>query len=112
MGAYYFVRIPVLPAEVSHQDRAVRLVEYRAREKDRLEAGQTIAVVENWWATMALKAVGPGYLSKTFFDPQTYIHEGDPFAIVICDPEDGPKGKDTCELEVIGRIREKPVKKK
>ena len=111
MPAYYFVKVPKLPPEVSHQTGSVQLVEYVTGERQKLEKGQTIALVENWWARMALKAVGPGYLSKTFFDPHTHIHEGDPFAIVVCDPEDGPRDGNTCELEVVGRIREKPSRK-
>ena len=58
---------------------------------------------------MELKAIGPGILSKTFFDRYTSIKEGDPLAIVICDPEDGPKDAATCELTVVERIRSKPV---
>ncbi|MEW5978578.1 MAG: biotin/lipoyl-containing protein [Acidobacteriota bacterium] len=86
----------------------VELVEYVVKEKEKVEKGQTIAIVENWWAKMALKAVGPGYLSKTFFERGTQIKEGDPLAIVVCDPEDGPRSKETSELEVIETIRNKP----
>ena len=61
---------------------------------------------------MALKAVGSGYASKTFFEKGTHIKEGDPMAIVVCDPEDGPRSKETSVIEVIENIRQKPIKGK
>ena len=112
MPAYYFVKIPKLPPELSHQMGSVQMVRYATKEKDRIEKGQTIAIVENWWARMALKSVGPGYVNKTFFEPHTHIHEGDPIAIVLCDPEDCPKTETTCEIEVVSTIRQRPAKKK
>jgi pyruvate/2-oxoglutarate dehydrogenase complex dihydrolipoamide acyltransferase (E2) component len=86
----------------------VELVEYVVNEREKVEKGQTISVIKNWWAKMALKAVGPGYVSKTFFERGTHIKEGDPIAIVVCDPEDGPRSKETSELNVIETIRHKP----
>lgn len=86
----------------------VELVEYVVTEKERVEKGQAIAIVRNWWAQMALRAVGPGYVSKTFFERGAHIKEGDPLAIIVCDPEDGPRSKETSELEVIKAIRHKP----
>jgi pyruvate/2-oxoglutarate dehydrogenase complex dihydrolipoamide acyltransferase (E2) component len=106
---YYFIKVPKLPKDLSHQRGAVELVQYSAQEGQSIQRGQVIAVVENWWARMELKAIGPGILSKTFFDRYTSINEGDPLAIVICDPEDGPKDAATCELTVVERIRSKPV---
>jgi pyruvate/2-oxoglutarate dehydrogenase complex dihydrolipoamide acyltransferase (E2) component len=111
MPAYYFVKVPKLPPEVSHQTGSVEVVRYMVGENQPVKKGQTIVLVQNWWARMALKAVGSGYVSKTFFDPHTQVSEGVPFAIVECDPEDGPKDGHTCELEVVERIREKPVSK-
>ena len=105
--AYYFIRVPKLPKDLSHQRGTVELIEYGAPEGQSIQRGQVIAVVENWWARMELKAIGPGILSKTFFDRQTSIKEGDPLAIVICDPEDGPQDAVTCELTVVERIRSK-----
>jgi len=110
--SYYFVNVPKLPKQLSHQMGTVELVEYVVREKEKVEKGQTIAIVQNWWAKMALKAVGPGYVSKTFFEKHTHIKEGDPLAIVVCDPEDGPRSKETSELEVIENIRQKPSSEK
>ena len=57
---------------------------------------------------MVLKAGGPGYVSKTFFEKGTHVREGDPLAIVVCDPEDGPRSAETSKLEVIENIRNKP----
>lgn len=106
--SYYFVNVPKLPKRVSHQMGTVELVEYLVREKEKIEKGQAIAVVQNWWARMVLKSVGCGYLSKTFFESGTHIREGDPLAIVVCEPEDGPRSKETSELEVVENIRLKP----
>ena len=86
----------------------VKIVEYVSEEGQRVSEGETIAIIENWWARMALTAVGPGYMSKTFFSPHTYVNEGDPFAIIVCDPEDGPGTEETCQLSVISEIRKKP----
>ena len=105
--SYYFVNVPKLPKQVSHQMGTVELVEYVVKEKEKVEKGQAIAVVKNWWAKMSLKAVGPGYISKTFFEKGTHIKEGDPLAIVVCDPEDGPRSKETSEIEIIETIRHK-----
>jgi pyruvate/2-oxoglutarate dehydrogenase complex dihydrolipoamide acyltransferase (E2) component len=107
---YYFVKVPKLPKEVAHQMGAVEIVEYSTKEEQSVDAGQNIAIVKNWWARMALKAVGPGYVSKTFFSPGAHVQIGDPFAIIICDPENGPRDKVSCVLEVIEHIREKPGK--
>ena len=87
---------------------AVELVEYVVKENAKIEKGQPIAVVQNWWAKMVLKAIGPGYVSKTFFEKGTYVKEGDPLAIIVCDPEDGPRSAETSKLEVIEHIRRKP----
>jgi len=57
---------------------------------------------------MTLRAVRPGYVSKNFFEKGTHIKEGDPLAIIGCDPEDGPRSKETRELEVFENIRQKP----
>jgi pyruvate/2-oxoglutarate dehydrogenase complex dihydrolipoamide acyltransferase (E2) component len=106
---YYFIRVPKLPLDVSHQMGSVEINEYSIKEGSRVEKGRTIAVVENWWARMALKAVGPGYVSKTFFEPHARVLEGDPIAIVVCDPDDAPRSEATCELQVIASIRHKPT---
>jgi len=53
-------------------------------------------------------AFGPGILSKTFFDRYASIKEGDPLAIVICDPEDGRAMLQLVNWAVVERIRSKP----
>lgn len=106
--SYYFVNIPKLQPELSHQRGSVTIVEYTVEEGDPVKEGQTLAIVENWWARMALKAVGSGYISKTFFEPRTHVQEGHPIAIVVCDPEDAPRGEATCAVEVVATIRQKP----
>ena len=107
---YYFVNVPKLPKELSHQSGTVELVEYAVRENKKVEKNQTVAVVRNRWAKIALKAVGPGYVSKIFFQKGTQVKEGDPFAIIVCDPEAAPSSKETSEIEVIEHIRQKPNK--
>jgi pyruvate/2-oxoglutarate dehydrogenase complex dihydrolipoamide acyltransferase (E2) component len=107
--SYYFVNVPKLQKQVSHQMGMVELVEYQISEGGKVEKGQCIAIVKNWWATMALKAVGPGYVTKTFFERGAHIKEGAPLAIIVCDPEDEPKDKETSDLEIIGNIRTKPL---
>ena len=107
---YYFVKVPKLPKDVSHQMGAVEVVEYPIKEGGEVKPGQPIVIVENWWARMVLKAIGSGYMSKTFFSSGAYVLIGDPLAIITCDPEDGPKGNESCELEVVEHIRKRPLK--
>lgn len=109
--SYYFVKVPKLPNQVSHQQGTVELVEYLVSEGQRIEKGQVIAIVQNWWARMTLRAIGPGYIGKTFFRRGAHIKEGDPLAIIDCDPEDGPRDNETSSLEVIENIRIKPVER-
>ncbi len=106
--SYYFVKVPKLPKEISHQDGMVKLVEYASKEGTLIVKGQTIAVLENWWARIALKAVGDGFLKKTFFDPYTHINEGSPLAIIDCETGSHLGGEETCELEILEHIRQKP----
>lgn len=107
--SYYFVNVPKLPKQISHQMGTVELVEYRVKEGEKVEKGQAIAIVQNWWARMELKAIGSGYISKTFFNKGTHIKEGDPLAIIVCDPEDGPRGNGTSEIAIIESIRAKSL---
>jgi pyruvate/2-oxoglutarate dehydrogenase complex dihydrolipoamide acyltransferase (E2) component len=105
---YYYVKVPRLPPAVQHQTGSVEVVKYLAREGDHLVAGTPLVQVENWWAVMEFDAVGPGLLSKTFFGRGTLVKVADPFAIVICDPEDGPHSEESCTIRVIEHLREKP----
>ncbi len=44
---YYFVNVPKLPKELSHQGGTVELVEYAVIEDKKVEKGQTVAAVQN-----------------------------------------------------------------
>ena len=109
---YYFIKVPRLPATISHQMGNVEIIEYAVKENERIKSDQTIVLVGSWWVRMALKAVGSGYISKVFFEPRTYVREGDPLAIMVCDPEDAPHGEVTCALEIVETIRQKPGREK
>jgi pyruvate/2-oxoglutarate dehydrogenase complex dihydrolipoamide acyltransferase (E2) component len=105
--SYYFVPIPPLPPAVHHQDEVVRVVANLVGEGDMVVAGTPLMEVENWWATMRVCATGPGQISKIFFGPGTYVRLHDPFAIVVCDPEDGRSGREASTLQVIRLLRQK-----
>jgi pyruvate/2-oxoglutarate dehydrogenase complex dihydrolipoamide acyltransferase (E2) component len=45
----------------------VEIRKYLAAEGSRVEVGSTIALIENYWAVMTLKANGKGIPTKTFF---------------------------------------------
>jgi pyruvate dehydrogenase E2 component (dihydrolipoamide acetyltransferase) len=92
MPIYYFLPIPTLPREVTHQSGLVTLVRYLVAEGEAIRPGMDVAVVENWWATMRIEATTVGMVSKLFFEPGTSIKVGDPIAIVIVDGEDLPAG--------------------
>jgi biotin carboxyl carrier protein len=79
-----------------------------AAEGSRVEVGSTIALIENYWAVMTLKANGKGILTKTFFKPGTSVKIGDPIAIISADGEALPYGTDHAILEVGERKRNKP----
>ena len=106
---YYFVRTPKLPKEVAHHSGAVQVLKYATEEGESVMPGQTIVILENWWARMALKAVCVGNVSKTFFPHGASVAIGDPLAIVICDGENAPGGDESCKLEIIEYIRQKPI---
>jgi pyruvate/2-oxoglutarate dehydrogenase complex dihydrolipoamide acyltransferase (E2) component len=107
--SYYFVKIPILSAEVQHQSHAVDIVEYLVAEGDSVAAGTPLARVENWWALMEFDAVGPGILTKAFFDRGTRVRIGEPFAIIVCDPESAPAGTESARLRIVGTRRIKPT---
>jgi hypothetical protein len=92
MSFWYFFSIPDLPPEVSHQSNLVEIRKYLAAEGSRVEVGSTIALIENYWAVMTLKANGKGILTKTFFKPGTSVKIGDPIAIISADGEGLPYG--------------------
>jgi pyruvate/2-oxoglutarate dehydrogenase complex dihydrolipoamide acyltransferase (E2) component len=105
--SYYFVPVPALPPEVHHQDGMVRVVSNLVCEGEGVVAGTPLIEVENWWATMRILATGPGRISKIFFGAGTYVRLNDPFAIVVCDPEDGRSGHEASTVQVIRLLRTK-----
>jgi len=111
MPFWYFFAVPQLPPEVSHQSNRVEIKRYLLREKSRVQAGTPVALIENFWAVMTLKANGKGSLQKTFFEPGAIVGIGDPIAIIGADGEDIPYGKPLVLLEVTERKRLKPAKK-
>ena len=107
MPFYYYVRIPRLDPEVSHQSNEVEIVEYLAHEGDTVSPGTPLALVENYWAVFQVEAMTPGYLSKTFFSPGTQVHIGDPIAIVLVEGEDLRENLPLSAIKVVRMKREK-----
>ena len=77
-----------------------------------MDVGSPIAVVENYWAVMTLRANGKGILKKTFFDRGTSVKIGDPIAIIGADGECIPYGRELAVLEVTEHKRSKPIQDK
>jgi len=108
---YYFVRVPELPPEASHQSRSVEIVRYLTPERGALVPGTPIALVRNWWADIELRSLTVGTLSKRFFDSpvmKTHVRIGEPIAIVNCEPDDRPAGEATCTATGVLAHRVKP----
>jgi pyruvate dehydrogenase E1 component beta subunit len=105
---YYYVHVPRLPPAVQHQLGSVEVMRYLVKERDEVSAGTPLVRVRNWWAVMEFDAVGKGFISKTFFECGTQVKVTDPFAIVICDPEDRPRTEESCIVRVVERLRDKP----
>lgn len=74
MPFWYYFSMPKLPPEVAHQSNLVEIREYLAGEGSPVDVGSPIAVVENYWAVMTLKANGKGILQEGIFRPG-YIRE-------------------------------------
>lgn len=108
MPFWYFLTIPELPREISHQSNLVEIKRYLVNENDPVAPGTAIASVENWWATMTLKANGKGLVQKIFFDPGTNVRIGDPIAIIGADGEDVPHEKPCSIVEIAEVKRRKP----
>lgn len=111
MPFWYFVPVPKLPPEVSHQSNNVDLIKYVAAERGKVNIGTPIALVENFWAVIEITATSPGLLKKTFFDSHTVIPIGDPIAIIEADGENLPYGKDRSKARIVKMKRDKPLKK-
>jgi pyruvate dehydrogenase E2 component (dihydrolipoamide acetyltransferase) len=108
MGFWYFFTVPALPREVSHQSNTVEIQKYLVREGDKVDIGTPVAVIENYWAVMNLKANGSGLVTKTFFPRGTGVRVGDPIAIISADGESIPYGKPYSVVEIVKAKREKP----
>lgn len=110
MPAYYFVPIPKIPKEFSHQNNTVAIMKYLVKEGQAVQPGTPLVIVQNWWAEFQIESTTNGIVEKTFFDKSnggTYVTVGHPFAIITCDPEDAP-AKDQSKLTLRKVLREKP----
>jgi pyruvate dehydrogenase E2 component (dihydrolipoamide acetyltransferase) len=110
MPFWYYFSVPKLPSEVAHQSNLVEIRDYLAAEGSAVDVGSPIAVVENYWAAMTLKANGKGILKKTFFDRGTSVKIGNPIAIIGADGECIPYGRELAVLEVTEHKRAKPIR--
>lgn len=61
---------------------------------------------------MQLPATTTGRVSKTFFGKGTYVKVGDPFAVIVHESDEGPRGGPTTSLQIVSVLREKPAKRK
>ena len=68
-----------------------------------------MALIENYWAVMRLKANAKGIVLKTFFAPGTHVKIGDPIAIIGADGEEIPYGRDCALLEIVHIKQGKPL---
>jgi len=109
MPFWYYFSVLRLPPEVAHQSNLVEIRNYLAAEGSPVNVGSPIALVENYWAVMTLRANGKGILKKTFFDRGTSVKIGDPIAIIGADGECIPYGKEPAVLEITEHKRTKPV---
>jgi pyruvate/2-oxoglutarate dehydrogenase complex dihydrolipoamide acyltransferase (E2) component len=112
MPFWYYFSVPNLPPEVAHQSNLVEIRNYLAAEGSPVDVGSPIAVVQNHWAVMTLKANGKGILKKTFFDRGTSVKIGDAIAIIEADGECIPYGQELAALEVTEHERAKPIRDK
>jgi pyruvate dehydrogenase E2 component (dihydrolipoamide acetyltransferase) len=110
MPVWYYFSVPRLPPEVAHQSNLVEIRNYLTAEGSPVDVGSPIALVENYWAVMTLRANGKGILKKTFFDRGTSVKIGDPIAIIGADGECIPYGKEPAVLEITEHKRSKPTR--
>jgi pyruvate/2-oxoglutarate dehydrogenase complex dihydrolipoamide acyltransferase (E2) component len=111
MPFWYFFEIPKFAPEVSERSGIVQLKSYLVGEGDSVTAGTPIALVENHWAVLKLKANGTGVLRKAIFEPGTYVKVGDPIAVIGADGDNIPYGKDYVVVEVIEMKKTKRYRK-
>jgi pyruvate/2-oxoglutarate dehydrogenase complex dihydrolipoamide acyltransferase (E2) component len=108
MIIYYYVDVPELPAAVQHQSGTVEVAKYLVKEGDQVSAGTPLMQAANWWAILEFGAVGAGVVSKTFFTCGTHVKIHDPFAIILCDPEDRPRTGESSSVRIVEHVRRKP----
>jgi len=108
MPFWYFLRIPKLPSDVTHQSNAVEVREYLIREGTLFEVGAPIVVIENYWAMMRLCSIGRGIFRKTFFDHHENVRIGDPIGIVAADGDDLIYDRENLEVEILKVKRPRP----
>ena len=108
MPFWYFVKIPRLPDEVSHQSNLVEVRDYLLKEGDTVSHGTPIVTIENHWAVMRLRASGGGIVQKVLFDSGTTVNIGDPVVIIGADGEAIPEGSNDSFLEIVKTKRNKP----
>lgn len=108
MPFWYFFTVPKLPLEVADSSNQVELREYLLTEGVPVSPGTPVAMVENRWATIRLKANGVGFLRKTIFSPGTQLHINDPIAVISADGENIPYGREYSVPEIVEIKREKP----
>jgi pyruvate/2-oxoglutarate dehydrogenase complex dihydrolipoamide acyltransferase (E2) component len=111
MPFWYWFVVPQLPPEVAHQSNLVDIKRYVAVEGSFIDVGSPIAIVENYWAVLILKANGKGILKRTFFEPGTSVKIGDPIAVIGADGESIPYGREQALVEVSEHKRQKPRSK-
>ena len=58
MPFWYFFTIPRLPKQVSERSNTVEITEYLVKESNEIDIGMPIALVQNFWALMTLRARG------------------------------------------------------
>jgi len=108
MPFWYYFPVPKLPPELSHQSNTVEVKKYLASEGSVVDVGTPIALVENYWAVMTLKANGKGILKKTIFEPGTSVKIGDPIAVIGSDGENIPYEKELASVELTEKKKQKP----
>jgi pyruvate dehydrogenase E2 component (dihydrolipoamide acetyltransferase) len=109
MPFWYFLTVPTLPVQISHQSNTVEIAKYLVKESSAIDVGTPIAIVENYWALMTVRAKGKGIFRKKIFDPGTTVKIGDPIAVVGADGENVVHGNETLSVEVTEIKRQKPA---
>lgn len=111
MPFWYFFKVPELPYGVSERGGGIQLKGYLVSERDAVTVGTAIALVENHWAVLKLKANGDGIVKRLIFDAGAYVRIGDPIAVIGADGENIPYGKDYVLVEVAETKNIKPPRK-